>query len=308
MIFQYAILKNHPTIFRAVTGLSLSEFDEYVEPLIIELAQQEKQALDRRQRQRAVGGGRRHELDWREQFLLSLIWLKLYPTYEVLGYFFHISDSSAHRIVVRCLPVLAATGRRELQRSQRHAGQKRGYHLEAIFDQVPGLAVIVDAFEQAIEKPRQRQEADGYYSGKKQHHTLKSQVTVDAYTGEVLDVAESEPGRSQDKGYFNRSGTPDRLPPETAFLADLGYPGLAKELPLAAIPRKKPRAQPRPEADKAFNKLFASIRIVVEHTIARLRSYQALAVRDRHHRHHHTSRVLAVSGLVNFTKRSRFVY
>lgn len=308
MIFKYNILKRKPTIFRAITGLSVEEFESYVEPQIIKVAEQARNALKQSNRQRAIGGGRNQELDWRDQLLLTLVWLRLYPTYEVLGYLFGISDSSAYRIVVRCLPVLESAGRAEIQRSQAHASRKRGYSLAALFEQIPGLAVIVDAFEHDIERPRERPEADQYYSGKKKRHTMKSQVTVDAYTGEILDVADSEPGRGQDKGYFNRSGTPQRFPEDTAFMGDLGYPGLEKELPLAAIPRKKPRGKPRPEADIAFNTIFASARIIVEHTIAQIRRYQSLTYRDRHHRRFHTDRVVAVSGLVNFVKRSRFVY
>lgn len=308
MIFRYKTLSRNPTIFRVVTGLKPGEFDEYVAPLVINLAAQERQRLERDDRQRAVGGGRNYDLSWRNQFLLTLVWLRLYPTYEVLGYLYGVSDSSAYRVVQRCLPLLEEAGRSEIQKSQAHAGRKRGYDLAAIFDQVPGLAVIVDAFEQAIEKPGDRDEADLFYSGKKKRHTLKGQIAVDAYTGEVLEVADSEPGRGQDKGTFNRSGIPSRLPPDTAFMGDLGYPGLDKDLPLAAIPRKKPRNQPRPEADKVFNTRFARARVIVEHTIAQIRRYLALTIRDRHHRRYHTERVVAVSGLINFLKRSRFVF
>lgn len=308
MIFTYKTLHQNPTIFRAVTGLTPTEFDDYIEPLVLNLATQERERLERDNRQRAVGGGRNHDLPWRDQFLLTLVWLRLYPTYEVLGYFFGVSDTSAHRTVHRCLPWLETMGRQEIKRSQAHAARKSGYNLSAIFDQIPGLVVIVDAFEQPVERPTSRQEADEFFSGKKKQHTLKSQIGVDAYTGEVLDVAESESGRSQDKGTFNRSGTPDRLPPDTAFMGDSGYPGLDKDLPLAALPRKKPRNKPRSEADKAYNKLFSQARIVVEHTIALLRRYQALTVRDRHHRRYHTTRVIAVAGLVNYCKRSRFVF
>jgi hypothetical protein len=308
MIFKYIHLKKHPSVFRAATGLTSREFDDYATPLAIKLAEQLRKALERSDRQRAIGGGRNQDLDGRDQFLLTVVWLRLYPTYEVLGYLFGISDSSAYRVVKRCLPLLEEAGREEIQRSQAHAARKRGYNLEGIFEQIPGLAVIIDAFEQEIERPSNRQEADNYYSGKKKRHTLKSQVTVDAYTGEILDVAASESGRGQDKGCFNRSGTVDRLPDDTAYMADLGYPGLEKDLPNAAIPRKKPREKPRPEEDKDYNTMFASKRVVVEHTIGRIRSYQALAVRDRNHRRHHTDRVVAVSGIVNSTKRSRYGY
>ena len=308
MIFKYINLKKHPAVFRAVTGLSSTEFDDYTTPLATKLAKQGRKALERNDRQRAIGGGRNQDLDGRDQLLLTIVWLRLYPTYEVLGYLFGISDSSAYRVVKRCLPILEDAGREEIQRSQVHAARKRGYNLEGIFEQIPGLAVIVDTFEQEIERPSNRQEADSYYSGKKKRHTMKSQVTVDAYTGEVLDVAPSEAGRGQDKGCFNRSGTPQRLPENTAYMADLGYPGLEKDLPNAAIPRKKPREKPRPEEDKDYNTNFASARVIVEHSIGRIRSHQALTARDRHHRRHHTDRVVAVSGIVNFTKRSRYVF
>ena len=308
MIFKYTNIKKHPAVFRAATGLTSSEFDDYATPLAIKLAEQARRVLERSDRQRAIGGGRNQDLDGRDQLLLTVVWLRLYPTYEVLGYLFGISDSSAYRVVKRCLPLLEETGREEIQCSQAHAARKRGYNLEGIFEQIPGLAVIVDAFEQEIERPSKRQEADSYYSGKKKRHTMKSQVTVDAYTGEILDVAPSEPGRSQDKGCFNRSGTAERLPEDTAYMADLGYPGLEKDLSLAAIPRKKPREKPRPEEDKDYNTMFASKRVIVEHTIGRIRSYQALTNRDRHHRCHHTDRVVAVSGIVNSTKRSRYVF
>jgi hypothetical protein len=308
MIFKYTNLKKHPPVFRAATGLSRAEFDDYTTLLTIKLAEQGRKTLERSDRQRAIGGGRNQDLDKRDQLLLTIVWLRLYPTCEVLGYLFGISDSSAYRVVKRCLPILEEAGREEIERSQAHAARKRGYNLAGIFEQIPGLAVIVDTFEQEIERPSNRQEADRYYSGKKKRHTLKSQVTVDAYTGEILDVAPSESGRGQDKGYFNRSGTVERLPEDTAYMADLGYPGLEKDLPHAAIPRKKPREKPRPQEDKEHNTKFASKRVVVEHSIGQIRNHQALTNRDRHHRRHHTDRVVAVSGIVNFTKRSRYVF
>ena len=84
-------------------------------------------------------------------------------------------------------------------------------------------------------------------------------------------------------------------------LGDLAYVGIAEWHPggLGATPRRKPRGRPRPEEDRRFNRAFARRRIVVEHTIGRLRRYQALSQVDRHRRRGHTSRVRAVAGLVN---------
>lgn len=83
--------------------------------------------------------------------------------------------------------------------------------------------------------------------------------------------------------------------------------GIDKVHPAAqgATPRRKPRGKPRPEEDVAYNRAFSQRRIVVEHGIARLRKYQALAQADRHHRKGHRRRVRAVAGLVNHSIKHR---
>jgi DDE superfamily endonuclease len=68
---------------------------------------------------------------------------------------------------------------------------------------------------------------------------------------------------------------------------------------LVVVPRRKPRNKPRPPQDVAYNRQVARARIVVEHTIRRIRCYQAVTQTDRHHRHGHDARMYAVGGLVN---------
>ncbi len=74
---------------------------------------------------------------------------------------------------------------------------------------------------------------------------------------------------------------------------------------LAPQPRRKPRGQPRPAAEVAYNRAFARRRVVVEHTIGRLRRYDALTRTDRHRRRGYTARIRAVAGLVNRQLRHR---
>ena len=105
---------------------------------------------------------------------------------------------------------------------------------------------------------------------------------------------------SPDSTTLKESGLLERLPPEVGALGDLAYVGIAEVHPqgLGATPRRKPRGKPRPAEDVAYNRAFARRRIKVEHTIGRIRCYQAVTQRDRHHRRH-TGRVAAVAGLVN---------
>jgi len=297
MICRRDALSQHPTVFRALTGLTVTAFQAMLPDLLAAFHKAHHTRLDRPDRQRAGGGGDDFDLAPADQLLLTLVWLRRYPTQEVLGFLFGVSDATAKRAVDRCLPLLEASGQDTMRLPDPGRGKRKD--LPALLKETPALAVVIDTFEQPIQRPRQRQRR--YYSGKKKRHTLKSQVAVDEQTGKIVDVAESVPGPTADLKVLKRSKFLKRLPKGVGALADLAYVGIADLHPegLGATPRRKPRGQERPPEDRRFNRAFARRRIVVEHGICRLRSFAALAPRDRHHRRQHTARVRAVAGLVN---------
>lgn len=297
MILRREHLGQHPSVFRAMTGLTVETFDWLLPDLLAAFAAEHRRRLDRPGRRRAVGGGDDFDLPVADQFLLTVVWLRHYPTQECLGYLFGVSDSTALRAVRRCLPVLEQSGKDTMRLPDPGKGRRRD--LPALLKATPALAVIVDTFEQRTQRPRRRQRA--YYSGKKKAHTLKSQVAVDE-GGRVVDVADSRPGRWADLKVFKRSGLAGKLiRAGVGALGDLAYVGLDGVSPRlrAATPRRKPRGRERPAEDRRYNRAFARRRIVVEHGINRLRRYQALSQVDRHRRRHHAARVRAVAGLVN---------
>jgi DDE superfamily endonuclease len=297
MIFRREHLGHHPAVFRSMTGLTLEAFDQLLAELLAAFAADRHRRLDRPGRQRAVGGGDDFDLSVADQFLLTIVWLRHYPTQECLGYLFGASDSTALRAVRRCLPILEQSGRDSMRLPDPGKGHRRD--LPTLLQETPGLAVIVDTFEQRTQRPRRRQRA--YYSGKKKAHALKSQVAVDE-EGRIVDVAESRPGRWADLKVLRRSGLVGQLiRAGVGALGDLGYVGLDGLSPRlrGATPRRKPRGQERPPEDRRYNRAFARRRIRVEHGINRLRRYQALSQVNRHRRKGHTARVRAAAGLVN---------
>jgi hypothetical protein len=297
MILRRDHLGRFPTVFRAMTGLTLAVFDAMLPQLLVAFHADRRRRLDRADRRRAFGGGDAFDLTPADQFLLAVVWLRQYPTREVLGYLFGVSDSSALRAVRRCLPILEKAGKDAMRMPDPGRGRRKG--LPALLKDTPGLAVVIDTFEQRIQRPKRRQRA--YYSGKKKAHTLKSQVAVDEETGKVVDVADSVPGRHADVKVLDQSRLLGRLPKGVGALGDLAYVGIADLRPgvAGATPRRKPRGKGRPAEDRRYNRAFSRRRIVVEHGIGRLRRYQALTHQDRHHRKLHTARVRAVAGLVN---------
>ncbi len=299
MILQYAYLTRYPAVFKSMTGLHRHEFDAVAEDVLPRYGKAEQQRLSRPDRQRAIGAGHPFALDARDQLLLTVIWLRQYPTHEVLGYLFGVSDTAVSRTLPRWVPLLEQAGRDTLRLPD--PGRKRRRSLDVLLADTPALAVLIDTFEQRIQRPSDRAKADDHYSGKKKRHTLKSQVAVDEQTGKIVDVYPSVLGPTADLTVLEQSGLLDRLPPEVGAVGDLAYIGLDKRHPygLGATPRRKPRGKPRPAEDIAYNQAFARRRVRVEHSIGRMRCYQCLTQLDRHHQRYHAARVFAVAGLAN---------
>jgi hypothetical protein len=305
MICRFDYLRGYPTVFLKMTGLRLNEFADLLDDMLPRFASAQQTRLHRTQRRRAAGGGRHPDLAPRDQILLSVIWLRQYPTNEVLGFLFGVSDSTVSRILSRLLPLLEASGKDTMRLPD--PGRKHRKELDQLLAETPELAVIIDTFEQRVQRCKDRKDADAHFSGKKRQHTLKGQVAVDEEDGTVCDVPESVVGPTADLTLLKHSGLLARLGEGVGAIGDLAYIGIAEAHPqgLGATPRRKPRGKDRPPEDVCFNRAFAKRRIKVEHTIGRMRRYQSLSQTDRHHRRHHTARTRAVAGLVNRQIRSR---
>lgn len=309
MLLSEARLCAVPAAFRAMTGMSCEEFAALAREVVPTIEAAEQAVRDRRKRRRAAGGGHPFALSFRGQLLLTVIWLRQYPTVVVLGFLFGISHPTVLRTIARVLPILEQAGR-DTMRLPGHGerGRRSRRSLNDLLVAIPDLTVIVDSFEQRVQRSRDQDEADRHYSGKKKQHTLKSQVAVDGDSGKIVDVSESVCGPTSDLALLKASGLLDRVDPDVGVLGDLAYVGMAPRHPtgLGFTPRRKPREKPRPPEDIAYNTAFAAERITVEHTIGRLRHFQALSQLDRHHRRAHAARVRAVAGLVNRHLDHRF--
>jgi hypothetical protein len=296
---RYKTLTHYPAIFLKMTGLHVEEFDQLLKDVQPRFEAAEIERLTRRERQRGLGGGRESELGQRDQILLTVVWLRQYPTHDVLGYLFGISQPTTGRYIRRVLPLLEQAGKDTMRMPD--PGRKRRRSLDELLHDTPELAVVLDSFEQKVQRPKQASERDAWYSHKKRSHTYKSQLAVDEDSGRIVHVSASVTGRTHDLMLLKQSGLLAALPAGVGGIGDLGYQGIRDLHPLCACPRKKPwgKHKPRPPEDIAYNRAFSQRRIIVENTINRLRRYQSLTQADRQHRQHHSMRVMAVAGLVN---------
>lgn len=300
---KYLYLSSYPQIFLAMTGLHLNEFEDLVSEVGPLYEASEQARLNRPDRQRALGGGDHPDLAVRDQILMTVIWLRQYPTQDVLGYFFGVSQTTVSHYLSHVLPILAQDGRDRMRMPD--PGRKRRRKLDALLRDMPEIMVVIDTFEQKVQRPQDQAARDAWYSGKKKTHTIKSQAAVDHQTGEIVDIPDSVPGPTADIKLLEASGLLDKLPDGVGGMGDCGYQGIDKLHNQGFSPRKKPRGKDRPPEDVAYNTVFSRRRIIVENTNNRLRRYQSLTQTDRNHRQDHTRRVQAVAGLVNRQIRSR---
>ena len=289
-------LRSKPAALRSMTGLTVPEFDRLLQEVTPRYAAAEAARLARPNRKRRPGGGRHYELTLEDRLLLALVWLRVYPTYEVLGLLFELDKSAISRNLARMLLVLREITATAL--SWPAAKQRKRQWAELMAD-FPDVEAIFDATEQRIQRPQGREAQKPYYSGKKKAHTLKTQVKVTPEGG-LAEVSASVPGAVHDLTLLRESGALDRLE-EGAAMFDSGYQGVKKDAPERSLyhPFRASRGHPLTEEQKEWNRLLSQYRIKVEHTLAQLKVYEALNQVYRHPRDRYNDIFLIVAGLTN---------
>jgi len=301
-MLSYDDLCRHAAAFPSLAGMTRSEFDLLLERFAH--AEDQVRAASRttsegQPRRRAPGAGRPHDLSRADRLLMALLWLRVYPTYEVLGFFFDLHKRNAQLNVRSALAVLETLDDFPFDRPGRERPKCRS--VAAVMAAFPQVRLIIDAKEQRTNKPQGEAEQKPYYSGKKKCHTLKTQVAIDP-CGRIESISGSVPGSTHDLTLLVNDGLLGRLAEGEGSMADKGYVGVEKHhsgVPVV-LPFKKPRGRELTDERKAFNRTVSSHRIVVEHTMAQLNRFTVLrqVFRGKHReRHSQVTRVVAV--LVN---------
>lgn len=283
-MLTYAKLAKTPTKFRRFTGLTVEEFDQLAAEVELMWEAAERKRLTSRPRQRVVGGGGQYKLkSFQDKLLVSLMYYRLYVTYELLSWMFGVHVSNLNRLVHRLEPLLA-----KYLNPQPPTPLKRRIRNWEEFEQAyPELTeVVIDGTEQVTQRPRGQKRQKPYYSKKRKRHTIKTQIVV-TKNGQVISVSDSVPGgRFHDYSLLKRSRVMENLPEQVLKRVDLGYQGIETDYRdhAVVIPHKKPRNQSLTKAQKRSLRKKAKHRIVVEHTLAHLKHFQVLSQTYRNRR------------------------
>jgi hypothetical protein len=259
-------------LMKALTGLSVTEFKSLLPTFSAALQKSKKQKQP--QRQRALGGGRKHTLlTAQDKFFFILFYLKCYPTFDLAGFFFGVDRSQTNRWVQELLPILETSLGWQAVLPQRKISS-----LEQFVQQFPELKdVFIDGTERPIQRPSRAKAQRQHYSGKKKKHTLTNLVLA-AEDRSILWLSPTKPGARQDYYRFKQTQLGYAIPEDVAVWVDLGLMGISKDYPVldVVIPHKSSKHHPLTASQKAENRVISSFRILVEHALAGIKRFRCL--------------------------------
>jgi len=296
-MLNYTELSKKPKIFRTFTGLTVEEFDKIYAKVENKYPEYERKRLYRKDRKRDIGAGRRFKLDIVDRLLMLLVYYRLYITYCLSGFLFGLDQSNVQRNIKHIEPLVKACTPlpEKVYRKTRRIGD-----MDKLLEYFPEMKVFVDATEQEIPRPKNKRRRKNYYSGKKKRHTVKTQIMVNK-EGIILHKTKHVNGKKHDYELFKKRPPPP-LPPDVEIGGDLGYQGIEKDFPnlKTRIPVKRKKGKQLSRKDKGYNKKLRKERIVVEHTIGRMKKFGIMGNEFRNKLGRYDNMTSIVAGLVNF--------
>lgn len=315
-MFTEPILRKNPALLPAFTGIPADEFWSMLEQVEIKFPDYETKRHSRRGRKRAVGAGRKFEQSLVQRVVAVLAYLRLHVPQIVIALMFGVTQYGISRDLRRLLPLV----RNVLPCPEVWNVIEEEQAAEALeplaSDQLRDGRALVDATEQRVSRSRNSETRKLYYSGKKKAFTLKTQIVTDG-RHHIVAISTPVPGAMHDKKLSDEVQTLERLPEGCEVNADKGYQGLADQVSWSTVrnletgveqqvpritvhtPFKKPKGKELTEAQQAFNRQLAAIRVRVEHCIGWAKNWAILATRFRCSHSIYISIMQTVCGLVN---------
>lgn len=255
----------------AVTGLRPQELVTLLPTFDACLTQSRYAALPRELRQRQLGGGRKGALPTTlDKLVFILLYLKVYPTFDVLSFLTNRVRSKCHRSVHQFLPVLElALGRRLVLPKRKVASVEEFYRL---FPDATDL--FIDGTERRVEKPTSLKRRKKLYSGKKKATTRKTNVVSDERK-RILVLTPTKSGRRHDKRLLDKTGLVAHIPPEVTLWTDTGFQGLQHQHPNIVMPKKATKKRPLTQQEKLNNQVISGLRVISEHAIGGMKRLKA---------------------------------
>lgn len=264
------LLKN-PRLCKAVTGSSPEELERLLPAFSQSIIRYQYQIKPKQERKRKLGGGRRGALpNALDKLVFILIYLKVYPTFDVMGFLTDRQRSKCQRSVMQFLPILEMTLGKHISLPQRKINS-----VEEFFERFPeAKEVFLDGTERRVQKPRNLKRRAKLYSGKKKATTRKN-IVVSNEKKRILILTPTKSGRRHDKRIADKFQIVQNIPPDVVIWTDTGFQGIQHMHPNTMMPTKSTKTKPLTYEQKQNNRTIAGIRVLSEHAIGGMKRLKA---------------------------------
>ncbi len=294
MKITYEQLQGKSRILQSLTGLNQPEFERLL--LSFEQAWEQfvAETFRSKRRARGYGAGRTAQLKTiSDKLLFILVYFRLYPTQEVQGFLFGISQAQANEWVHRLTRLLNQALREEQQLPERHP-----WKLAQVLATCPSLEFMIDGTERPINRPQDQEDRKTYYSGKKKARTVKNNI-INERGGKVVFLSDTYEGKKHDKKIVDEEEY--QFPPGSTLWQDTGFQGFDPAGVIVKRPMKKPRNGQLTESQKEDNRAISKVRVEVEHQICGIKRCQIVVHKFRNRVDHYADDVMETAcGLHNF--------
>jgi hypothetical protein len=283
--------KRSDRLMRATTSLTVSEFDELAGRFAVTwAAARAAKTAAGTARQRRPGGGRKGCLVSAEQKLFFiLLYFKAYPTQDVMGLLFGITQGQVSEWV-RQLTAVAG------QLIPLHRPARQARDLNQLLREQPELEeLIIDGTERRLPRPQHRGKQKRFYSGRKKRHAVKNVLIVGQRR--VLWCSPTVPAKCHDKKVAERARL--RLPEKIHLLGDSGFEGLEAGAAGVVTPWTRRNRRDLHWRHRRFNHLLATNRVLVEHTLASVKRLRILRDEFRNRRPGMVDEVMAIGCMLH---------
>jgi hypothetical protein len=244
-----------------------------------EAAREDRLLAERgRARVRAAGAGRRPQLVFTDALLITLAYLRIGVTQNVLAVLYEVDQATVSRAIRQVRPLLATRG---------FATPGGGPRLHTLADvmayaQATGYDLCLDASDITVRRPAAgRPGRKAFVSGAKRRNTIKATFIGDQ-ASRLLWAGAVRPGRMHDQTAIKSEGIDDLLRHYSGvrFWVDQGYRGLAKNHPgqvitkLDLLPDTADQDLQNLVVD--LRKLHCQQRIPIEQVIGRMKNWTSL--------------------------------
>lgn len=258
----------NPRLTKALTGMSQAEF-EHLLPAFEHAWHRIHRDIPNRKR--AVGGGKKGKLPTAaDKLAFILLYLKCYPTYDLLGFLTGRERTRCCRSVQSLLPVLEMALGKKLALPKRRISS-----VDEFFRVFPeAKEIFLDGTERRVQKPKNLKKRAKLYSGKKKTTTRKN-IIVSNERKRILVLTPTKSGRRHDKRIADKFQIVQNIPEDVVVWTDTGFQGIKHMHPNTVMPAKATKKKPLTQEQKENNRIISGIRVLSEHAIGGMKRMKA---------------------------------